>query len=265
MMNLKIPVLLALMGLLLLGSSCKTRKGMIKTRHTDTVQSDQLIDRIRSQALSFRSIEIRSSTRAEMDGTTYALSITYRNVPDSAIWISVRALLGIEVLRIYGTPEEVAVYSRMADLKEKGDWKAMKELLGYPVDFYSMQGLMNRQLFYPGQPGSKPVRSFVSNSSSNGILLVRDVNMKQAAQDKDVPLPAFLIHPEDYSIKTARLSPENNAWQLEVAYGDEYPGDLYGYPSEYRISAIDSDQQMVLSLKIQAVKLNEELKMPYAW
>lgn len=254
--------LMAILAITLGG--CKAKKGLIH-RNSDTVNSVGAIQKVVDNQINYESLELRGSTKATLDDTRYNLTFTYRNYRDSLIWISVRAMLGIEVVRISCTPDEVAVYSRMADLNERGGWQEMEKLVGYPVDFYSLQGLMARRLFFPKESGYQKLNSFMVNRNDNGLLLVPDNDTFKEGNDGAMVFPVFLIDENSHQIKKARISPANSGWQFEVDYGDEVMDDQFGFPKNYLIVAMDAKQKIELNLKWQGVKMNEELKTPYQW
>ena len=257
-------IILSLLTLLVLFSSCRSKKG-ITTAPQKASSGSALIQQVLSNEINYSSLELRGSTRAEFDDTKYNLSITYRNYRDSVIWISVRALLGIEVVRILCTPEEVAVYSRMGDINERGDWSEMEELVGYPIDFYSLQGLMARKLFYPDKSGLHPLSNYKTNKSEAGTLLVPDQDFFKNGENAEVVYPVFLIDAQGNKIVKTRLSPASNVWQFEVEYDEQLMNDQFGFPEGYTLRAVDSNQRLELYLKWQGISINEELKMPYQW
>lgn len=243
---------------------CKTKKGLV-SREKATTNSLEAVQKVASNQINYKSLELRGSTKATLEDTRYNLTFIYRNYRDSLIWISVRAMLGIEMVRVLCTPEKVSVYSRMADLNDKGSWQEMGKLVGYPIDFYSLQGLMARRLFYPKEKGYHKLNSFMVNRSENGLLLVPDNEAFSAGNDGEIVFPVFLIDEKNNKIEKARIAPANSSWQFEVDYGEEVMDDQFGFPKGYQIIAMDLKQQLELYLKWQGVKINEDLKTPYQW
>lgn len=254
------------LSILLAFSSCKSRKEITKSKAVKSVGA-AIIERMTETQLSFQSIEIKGAAKTRMEDSKHNFSIVYRNYSDSLIWVSVRAMLGIEVARLNCTPDEVAFFSRLAGVNERGSWDKITELVGYPLDFYSFQGLMSRRLFYPGGAGLEPLTQFLVNKNSNGSLLVPDLRLDTADANAQVlPFyPFFLVNDVDRSIQRTHLAPANNTWMLSFEYGEGNHADFYGLPDEVQIHAMDADQQILVDFRIQGVSINMNFRTPYPW
>ncbi len=256
-------ITVVLLGFLMGG--CKGKKSMLKKEGRIT-KSDDLIKDVSKQEINYQTIEIKSSTKAEMDGKRYSLNITYRNKKDETIWVSVRAMLGIEVARLIANRDSVWVVSKIAKTKEKGSWQDMGEMLGYPVDFMAFQNIMTRKLFYPGEQKNDKLKSFIRKDEKDGILLVPDYSNEKQRLDSDNYgfLPKFIIGKKKYSINRTSLAPEDNEWLFEV----EYQGDTMenmGLGKNIKIKAMDAQSNIELDLKIQEININEAIKVPFQW
>ena len=244
---------------------CKSKKAVVIKKKARTDYSE-LIKGVESGELDYRSLEMKLSTRAELDGKKYGLNITYRNDRDQTLWISVRAMLGIEAARVIANRDSVWLVSKMAQMKEKGSWKEMSKLLGYPLDFMALQNIMTRKMFYPGQEGNDMLMSFLKRDDGSQVLIVPD--FEDIEQRKDAGffgfMPQFVIDKSLNILKATKLVPEDNEWMLEVEYDNDSNSNL-GIGNNIRLSAIDSQNNMDLDLKIQQVSINEELKFPFQW
>ena len=79
-------------------------------------------------------------------------------------------MLGIEAARVIANRDSVWLVSKMAQMKEKGSWKEMSKLLGYPLDFMALQNIMTRKLFYPGQEGNDMLMSFLKRDDGSHVF-----------------------------------------------------------------------------------------------
>lgn len=264
MSNNYIKTALILAILLLMFSSCKTKKKVIIQEQTVS-ESERIIDQVRSKAVNYSSIEIKANAKTELEGKKYNFSIIYRNYTDSLIWVTVRAMLGIEVARLKCTPQEVSVFSRLAGIDETGDWAHMEELLGYPLDFYTLQAMMTRKFFIPGKTHVNALKNYMPKSTERGILLVPDFNKEpfNLKENQSNYWPFFLVGSEDKVLVRTRIVTSKNSWQLDMEYGDQVRSDFYGLPDEMILSGLDEDQQLEMIIRIQNVVINEELKTPF--
>lgn len=266
MKNKPIVLLILVIALSVSFSGCKSKKKLTK-RETKEQPMDKAIGKVLDENLEYRTLEIKGSGKTNANGKKIAISLLYRNVKDEKIWISARAMLGVEVGRVYCTPDSVWIISRIASIKEKGSWKAMEDLLGYPIDFYTLQGLMSRSMFVPGSPGVEAISQFVARKSSIGQLFVADYSdiSIQSLMKKSGFMPQFLVHNGEKRLSRTKIAPEDSAWLMELRY--EGSSNLPGNPISERlnISAVESKEQVSLDLKVQHVKLDQELKMPFSW
>lgn len=255
----------AVILLVLLMFGCRGKKAVI-TKKMPVTENYELIRGIAANELEYRNVEMKFSTRAELEGKNYSLNVTYRNKKDETIWLSVRAMLGIEAARIIANRDSVWVISKVARVKEKGSWNEMSKLLGYPLDFMALQNIMTRKLFYPGQPGNDMLSSFLKREDGNRVLIVPDFENVELRSDAESFgfMPQFIIDQDYKQISGTKLVPEDNEWMLEVEY-EKGAGANYGIGNNIKLSAIDSQNNMDLELKIQQVSINEELKFPFQW
>lgn len=244
---------------------CRAKKEVVK-KDIRKAQSDEMIKNVSNGEIDYKTIEIKSSTRAELDGRNYSLNITYRNKKDETIWVSVRAMLGIEAARIIANKDSVWVVSKLAQIKEKGTWKEMSKLIGYPLDFMSFQGIMARKLFYPGEENINKLKGYSQKDEGGSVMLVPDFGNEKLRLDADNYgfLPNFKIGKSDNVLNGTKLSPEDNEWLFDVKY-EEGAMENLGLGKSMLLSALDSENRLELNLKIQQVSLNGVLKMPFQW
>ena len=260
----RILILVFLISLVVTG--CKSKKGVVKKR-AKKASSAVVIDKVKDVCLDYNSIEIKGSAKTEFDGKKYNFTIVFRNYKDKEIWVSVRAMLGIEVARLQCTPDNVKIFSRIAGIKESGDWSKMTEFLGYPIDYYTFQGMMTRGLFVPGKSRLDELGHYIHRNSESGILLVPDYNSKTfMEQNKNADFwPQYLVDNESFTIVKMRIVPTRNEWQLEANYGNYSNDDFGGLPNSFTLNAVDEGQDLELFFKVQSVIINQDLKMPFQW
>ena len=252
--------------ILILGlGACRGKKNMVK-KFVKPSKSEELIQRVAEQELDYNSIEIKYSTRAELSGKKYSLNITYRNKKNELLWVSVRAMLGIEVARLVANRDSVWVISKIGKIKEKGTWKEMSKTLGYPLDFMALQNMLTRRIFYPGRDDNTMLGSFLKRDDGKKVLMVPD--FENSEQRKDVAsfgfLPQFVINQRTGILNNTRLVPEDNEWMMNVEYQENAEENM-GLGKSVLIKAIDSETNIDLDLKIQQVSINQIYKYPFQW
>jgi len=245
--------------------ACKTKKGMVKKEERIS-KSLELIKKVSEQQIEYSNIEIKYSTRAEIEDNKQNLSITYRNRKDELIWISARAMLGIEVMRLVANHDSVWLISRVGRIKEKGTWKEMSETIGYPLDFIAIQNMMVRKIFYPGSLEVGKLNTYLRRDDGKKVLIVPDYQKEDIRKDAASFgfLPQFVLDAGKGRLLGTKLVPEDNQWMLEVKYEDN-DGENMGLGSNILIKALDSQSNMDIDLKIQHVTVSDEMKYPFQW
>ncbi len=77
-------------------------------------------------------------------GETQGFKATIRMHKDSAIWISITPLLGIEMIRLLITPDSLKYLSKIPDNRYyyQGDFSVINNLVGVELDFEMLQDLL---------------------------------------------------------------------------------------------------------------------------
>ncbi|MCK5820814.1 MAG: DUF4292 domain-containing protein [Bacteroidales bacterium] len=260
-------LLIGLTVLIAVGSSsCKSRKKLISGTHDGRIRG-KVLEQVLKKEIDYNYLEIKGSVRTDALGKKQTFSLTYRNLEDSLVWVSVRAMLGIEVARAICTKDSVWVFSRIAHVKEKGDWKMMSDLIGYPIDFYAFQAIMARKLFVPGRSDNIHLNKYLSRKNENGLLLIPDFSdpdQKKILIENGF-LPQFLLDQNKKLLLRTRVSHEDASWMLDVVYGSETNKHFGGLPAKITMDGMDMDERMELDLRILMVKIDQELKFPFSW
>ena len=267
MNSIKNTLLLSLILILGLSlNSCSTKKKLLKRSELKDVSND-IIGQVKEAELVYNSIEIKLSTKTDAFGSNYIFNVTYRNKRDSLIWISARAMLGIEAARVICNRDSVWIVSRIARIEEKGTWDMMTELVGYPLDFNTLQGIFSRKLFIPKGDGAEILNNYDIKKTDLGVLLTPDYGSK--VQRKKLQesgfMPQFLLARGQNRLYRTKLLPEDGNWQVDCLYGESAIEQFFGLPSKMKIEALDQEKGYSLDLKIWQVNLNTDLKFAFPW
>jgi len=126
---------------------------------------------------------------------------------DSAIWISIVPLLGIEMARILITSERVQVLDRINKKYYDLDYVYVDKMLGYPVDFQLLQNALLGHRFYEFK---RPKANITQNK-----YFLEDVVNKIVSR--------LWVNPNNFSIYKMQLYDEKASKRLDIVlsnYGD---------------------------------------------
>src|SRR3954471_18519968 len=102
--------------------SCKARKQIIVTPPPVTVTPPiagkpvNPVDAIKAQQLNFNTFSAKASTSLNIDGNSNDVTLNIRIQRDRKIWVSVTAILGIEVARALITPDSILLINKLQGL-----------------------------------------------------------------------------------------------------------------------------------------------------
>jgi hypothetical protein len=153
----KIFGLLILIGLLASCRSTKkiqtaiTKKDSVVTTivpsgisKNDTVQMIQAaLRRLDSNRIDFRTFSAKVNVDySGSDGKKYDVNANIRMYKDSAIWIAVNAVLGIDAMRLYVTKDSVKLLDKLNKTYTARSVDYLKEVTSLPLNLYNLQDLI---------------------------------------------------------------------------------------------------------------------------
>lgn len=155
----RIPWLTVACITLLVTASCHTTRMMKKTSRMteppsvtapaagsgDSVRETEAttLEKIRSSKIHYRSFSARAKLDVQSEkGAQNGISVFVRMQKDSCIWISIRPVLGIELVRVLITPDSVKMINFFKKTLTKRSADSLQQLLDIPYDFSTLQNLL---------------------------------------------------------------------------------------------------------------------------
>lgn len=128
--------------LMLMISACRPARDIVTSvPDPDRLSVEHTIASLRAAETSFDNFYTRFSGTASLEGNQYSISGHMRMKKDSAIFISIAPLLGIEIARVLLTPDSVKIVNRIENTFFVGDYRFIHSFLNTYVDFYMLQAL----------------------------------------------------------------------------------------------------------------------------
>lgn len=149
-------ILTMILGLIVTGSGCHTEKKITKTVFTIPSEKsstsnnearnfspDFILQKLKENTIPFQTF----SAHAKLDlttpnGTQSGIATYIRMQKDSVIWISIRPVLGIELVRILITPDSVKMINFFKKTITLRSADSLLQLFHIPFDFSSLQDLI---------------------------------------------------------------------------------------------------------------------------
>lgn len=101
------------------------------------------LKKIDSNYISFKTFSAKVNVDYEGgDGKKYDVNANVRMYKDSAIWVSVNAVLGIEALRLLITKDSVKLVNKLEKTYVGRSVSYLQEVTSLPLDLYTLQNLI---------------------------------------------------------------------------------------------------------------------------
>jgi len=247
-------------------SACRTHKKIVSTPLPLKLKGEnviELFDSVEAHKFDFNwlvaKIEVEYTDR-ENDPQSFDVNLRARK--DSAIWLSITPLLGIEVARVLITKDSLMIVDRIHKTYMARDYGYLEGLLKTKMNFEIMQAVMVGN-YFPYLKNEK-LKSVYEDST---FLILSTLNKHQARrvmEDKDVNKPViqdFWID-GNYKIRKSKITDDKLNRTLEADYNNffELNPDSTGsnkklFPQNIEVTVAASAP---LKIKVQYNKVTEE-------
>lgn len=221
---------------------------------------DQTLTALRSQETSFDFFSARYSGTALFEGSNYNVSGNIRIKRDSAIFISVAPVLGIEIARLLVTPDSIRLINRLDNSYFEGDIKMLSNLLNTYVDFYMLQALLVGNDF--SHFSSQDLR--VSNDK--GRILLHSNSRKPPSKSKDnISFQHNLwLNNENYRIEENLLYEPLSRRSLRAVYGNNSRTDDQWVPREISLVFTDPGARASMNIRYSRTAIDQHQTISFS-
>ncbi|MBK8845851.1 MAG: DUF4292 domain-containing protein [Bacteroidetes bacterium] len=269
------PKLLTYMVIVILfaGTGCASRKKTITTITKpiafDTisfkgVEANQLIDSIRFYGFNAQSYSLKADVKFVSDSGEQEFNANIRVLQDSAIWISINAILGIEVARVLITRDSLFLIDRLNKLYSKADYAMLNDLLRLRVDFNTMQNMLTGNFFeYRNE------NKFNSVYLEDKYYIVSTLNkrkLRRSLEDKDPNKPIvqdFYVEPLIYKILQLRIEDDKLKKTLQTDYKNFQQTDAGLFATEH-YTQVHAEKNISLQISFHKVAVNLPIEIPFS-
>lgn len=258
-----------LISLLVLASSCRTKKAIANTPinaptgiiGTGISSSDSLSRAMQIADAPIQWFGAKVSVDSDINNQTNSFSANLRIKKDSAIWISISPALGIEVARALITPDSLKFINRINGTYFKGDYKYLNELLQIEVNFKMIQAILlgNVYLHYS-------IEQYIRDRE-NSELVLSTLKKRRIRRDIDLEIPQILTQEIWFSSlqnKIVRMEMQDYrpVRKFTVNYLQFEKVDELNMPNKLIITA-QADKHVKIDLEYSRMTINKELNLPF--
>ena len=203
-------------------SSCKTSKTTVldaplKLRGADVIE---VFDSMMVHQFTFDWLSLKASVEYTAQGETESFDVNMRARKDSAIWLSITTILGIEAARVLVTRDSMYILDRIHKTYTVRDFDFLEDLLKTRLNFEIMQAVLIGN-YFPYLKNEK-LKSVYEEDSTVILSTLNKRKLRRAMEDKDPNKPIiqdFWIN-SNYRITKSRMEDDKLNRSLEAAYSD---------------------------------------------
>ena len=248
--------------------SCKTTKRIVETpAATVKLKGEEVIqifDSVKAKEFLFKYLSAKADVSyTDKSGETNSFDINMRIRRDSAIWISITPLLGIELARVLIRPDSIIVLDRLNKTVMKRDFLYFEELWRTNVNFEMLQAVIVGNYF---QYLSKDkLRSVYEEDPYIILSTLNKRQARRAMEEKDPSKPMiqdFWID-GNYRIAKSRITDEKKDRWVEATYKNFTDVDGYLFPTNL-ILTIASLTPTIIKIDYKKATSEDSLQMPFS-
>jgi len=222
-------------------------------------EGENIVRKVISAQPDWQFAEIRMTGRAIEDANKIGFMGTVKIERDKQIYLLVRSTLGFEVARAYANRDSVWILSRMLDIKESGDWKLAAGKLGYPIDFYALQGIIMQSLYTSsGDELSVLIANLLVKTEKEHYRLFTDSG-PQSPENNLKYYNDFSIDKETLAIQNAKIRDIKGQWIADVKYQYNKGNEV----KKIELMGIDSERNFSLEINVVKKEIKDYIEIKF--
>lgn len=248
--------------------SCRTTRkvvdspsALVKLKGEEVIQ---IFDSVKEKEFVFNYLSAKAEVSyTDKSGETNSFDINLRIRHDSAIWISVTPLLGIELARVLISRDSIIVLDRLHKKYMKRDFQYFEDLWKTNVNFEMIQAVIVGNYFQ--YLGKEKLRSLYEEEP---YLILSTLNKRQArraSEEKDPNKPMvqdFWID-GNYRIAKSRITDEKKDRWVEATYKNFSDVNGYLFPNNLVVT-IASTSPTIIKIDYTKATNEDSLQMPFS-
>ena len=226
--------------------ACGSNKDVV-TSTLENRSSKSIIKKVNQNHLDYSWFTAKLNGKIEKNESNTTVSINLRIRKDSVIWLSVSALLGIEVARIQITPDSLKLMNRINKTYWIGDFEDIESVYGIPANYKQLEGILVGQISLENQK----MRSIVSENK----YLLFNKSKKENPQSKAWIDSRFLI--DTYLLE------DELEQSLTIRYLEYEKHTQRWVPLKLNLLLANTDQQTQANFTYSKVNINNPKKVNF--
>ena len=242
---------------LLVMVSCKARKKLVVVPQTPVqtpaptpiVKAVNPIDDIKARQLSFNTFAAKASTSLNIDDNSNDVTLNIRINHDRKIWVSVTAVLGIEVARALITPDSLYVINKLQGVYLKKPFSYIYTYASKQINYKTLEALL--------------VGNAMPEILNDPRVILQPTNGNVTLSGKLQDLVYRLTLGPDKKAQQLNLSNPAEAQTLQVTNNVPVQADNKIVPSQIDIQSAIKSKKIQVNLHYTKVDFDQQLEYPF--
>lgn len=239
----------------------QTAPAQVKLKGEEVIQ---VFDSVMARQFYFEWLSAKANVDyTDKTGETTTFDVNLRIRKDSAIWISITPLLGIEAIRVLITRDSLMVLDRVHKVYKTRDYNYLEEVLKTDVNYDIIQAVVVGN-YFPYLKNEK-LRSMYEDEPYVILSTLNKRQSKRVQEEKDPSKPIiqdFWID-GNYRIAKSRITDDKKDRWVEASYknfldvnSELFPGNL--------VVTISSTSPTIIKIEYTKVTAGEPFSLPFS-
>jgi hypothetical protein len=241
---------LAIISCLLVMVSCAAKKQLVKPTATTpaaTVKPVSKMVAIGAHQLSFNTLAAKANAKLNIDGNSNDVTLNIRINHDKEIWVSVTAILGIEVARAVITPDSLLVINKLQGVYIKKPFSYIYKYTNRQINYKMLESIF----------AGNVIPEILKDNKAN---FATDTQVSGNLQDL---LYKLMLNP-DMKVTQLNLDNQSQGQSLQVNTGAFTVIDNRMVPSQIDIQSTSQNKKIQVNLHYTKVDLDQPLQYPFS-
>jgi len=203
---------------------------------------------IKSHQVNFNTFAGRATTKLDIDGNSNDVTLNIRISRDKKIWVSITALLGIEVARALITPDSIIVINKLQGLYLKKPFSFIYQYASRQVNYKTIECLLVGNAMPELLTENSTIKSDMGNLTLSG-------NLQE--------LMYSLMLGTNMRVTQFNLSNVNEGQALLVSNSNFIQATNRLVPSQIDILSTIKDKKIRANLRYTKVDFDQQLDFPF--
>jgi hypothetical protein len=247
---------MVMLSLVSVAMACKSKKEVVVATPPVVKPAPVMVDKkeaniklLRSKNINFNTLSMKGKANLSLPGNENTVTVNVRIQRDQKIWVSITALLGIEVARAVITPDSIMVLNKLQSTYIRKPFSYIYRYTSRQITFKMLQDVLTgntiNTLFNPES---------ILEQNAQGLWILKG---------NDGPLGFnlnfnTLLKPGQLNLNDAKA-----AQALKVQYGHHQKVNEFLVPAQITINSLSANKRVDIDFDFSKIESNVPLDFPF--